>query len=428
MSTGAVPAALRQPAPQHSKRPIVGDGSCLDPEALNILADVETCLADGVNLCRWFEEAERRGDIQDKMELTTVVHRPDSGYSFFADARIPSGCLPVMGDVPEVFYDQPKGDWELDHWTLQVEEYALRYFMRISDFRLPEVVVNEDSPDPIIPALSWCPRGFDSREGFGFEQLYSKAQGSNQVHCIPEADRFAILDQRALAPFDWVVGRVQIFNFDLSFPVNPDLPHVSFPLPEAQYIIFSKHFTRVEKRPAPGIRARFRFGYAMLRPRHDHSIIAYGPGQFDAGFQTFTWTVFDDGTVRVRMPFVVNRPTQILDISLDPLDWLFRGAELLTGGRTDRWLEPLHYALDDLPRPGGSDPVFLGIELANLFTLGQASARLCISKRQLESIFLIFHFKQYYAMITGSLLTWRQIANWLDTAALPLWVKTGRSS
>lgn len=419
-----IPARRSRPEPHSS----AWDDRCLDWEAENVLADVDRCLADGVALYQWWREADRRGTIPDRTELTTVFNRPDSGYSFFAEARVPSGPVAVMGDVPRVFYDQPKGDWRLDHWIAQVEVFALRYFMRVSDYRLPEVVVPEDRPEPLFPSLGWCPQGFVTREGFGFEQLYARRRGSRRVRCIPEADRFTIVDQRELGGFDWLVGRVQIFNFNLTYPIDPKLPKVSLPLPEAQWVIFSDRFTSVEHRPEPGVRARFSFGYAMLRPRHDHSVLSYGPGQFDVGFQVFTWTVRDDGKVWVRMPFVVNRPERILDISVDPVDWVFWGAEVATAGRANRWLEPLHAALDALPLPGGFDPVFLGIRLANVLTLGQAAARLCISKRQLEEIFLIFHFNQYYTMITGSLLTWRQIDDWLDRAALPRWVKTGRST
>ena len=85
--------------------------------------------------------------------------------------------------------------------------------------------------------------------------------------------------------------------------------------------------------------------------------------------------------------------------------------------------------MDDLPwRPGSFDPVFAFIDLVNLATLGQASRQLCISKDQLEKFFLVFHFAQYYTMITGTLLTWRQIDDWMDPANIPLWVKTGRSA
>lgn len=129
------------------------------------------------------------------------------------------------------------------------------------------------------------------------------------------------------------------------------------------------------------------------------------------------------------MPFVVNQPTQILDISLDPIDWAFTAADLMTFGKASEILEPLHALADRLPlRPGGFDPVFTSIKLANLFTLGQAAEQLCISKRSLEEFFLVFHFDQYYTTITGSLLTWRQIQDWLDEASLPAFVKTGVSS
>jgi len=401
-------------------------------EERNLLSEVDRCLAEGIAIRDWWRWAETTGNITDRFELTRVYNRPDESYSFFATVPLPGGELPVMGDVPWVFYDRPKGAWELGEWTGNVREFALRYFSRVSSFRLPQAVVSDDAPTPPPPLdlLSWCPRGFVTREGFGYQQLFYKLRGSGEIGRFSEAESFAIVDQRELATkYEWVVANVDIFNFVLNFPLNPDLPRFGLPMAQSQYIIFSNAFVADETAPVPGLRGRFQFGYAMLRPRHDDSVLAYGPGQFDAGFQLFTFTVADDGVVRVRMPFVVNRPAHILDISLDPLDWGFKAAEILTGGRASRFLEPLHAALDELPwRPGGFDPVFAGIDLLNLATLGQASRQLCISKEQLEKFFLVFHFDQYYTMITGSLLTWRQIPDWLDAANIPLWVKTGRSS
>jgi hypothetical protein len=402
-------------------------------EERNVLANVDHCLADGVAIMDWWQRADATGSIEDSFELTRVYNRPEHSYSFFDTVPLPSGPLPVMGDIPLVFYDRPKGRWDLRDWTGNVREFALRYFMRISDFQLPQTVVADGASPPPFPLdlFSWCFRGYVTREGFGYEQLYYKLRGSGEIGRFPEAQRFAIIDQRELDTlYEWVVAKVRIFNFVLSFPTDPNLPKLAFPLTgEAQYIIYSSAFVADQTAGLPGLRGRFQFGYAMLRPRHDDSILAYGPGQFDAGFQLFTFTVDDDGTVRVRMPFVVNRPTQILSISLDPLDWAFRTAEVLTLGRASRFLEPLHAAFDDLPwRPGGFDPVFTSIELVNLLTLGQASRVLCISKEQLEKFFLVFHFDQYYTMITGSLLTWRQIGNWQDPADIPAWVKTGRGA
>jgi hypothetical protein len=400
-------------------------------EERNILANVDSCLAQGIAIMDWWRRAEATGSITESFELTQVPNRPDKGYSFFATAPLPSGPLPVMGDVPNVFYDQPKGRWDLRHWTGNVREFALRYFTRISSFELPQEVVPEGTPTPPPPfnLLSWCPQAFVTKEGFGYQQLYYKLRATGEIGRFPAAESFTIVDQRELATkYEWVVAIVDIFNFVLSFPPNPDLPRFGFPMKQSQYIIFSDAFLVDETDPAPGLRGRYQFGYAMLKPRHDDSILVYGPGQFDAGFQLFTFTVQDAGTVRVNMPFVVNRPTQILSISLDPLDWAIRGAEILTCGLAKPLLEPLHAVLDDLPgRPGGFDPVFTSIDLLNLVTLGQASRQFCISKDQLEKFFLVFHSEQYYTMITGSLLTWRQVGDWQDPANIPLWVKTGRS-
>src|SRR5436305_5339653 len=398
----------------------------------NLLANVDRCRAEGIAIRDWWRSAEATGSVTDRFELSEVQNRPDTGYSFFATAPLPSGPLPVMGDVPNVFYDQPKGRWDLKDWTGNVREFAFRYFSRISSFELPQEVVPEGTPSPPPPfnLLSWCPTGFVTKEGFGYQQLYYKLRATGEVGRFPEAERFAIVDQRELATkYEWVVAIVDIFNFVLSFPSNPNLPRFGIPMKQSQYIIFSDAFVVDETDPAPGLRGRFQFGYAMLKPRHDDSILVYGPGQFDAGFQLFTFTVQDDGTVRVNMPFVVNRPTQILSISLVPLDWGIRAAEILTLGRASRWLEPLHALVDSLPwRPGSFDPVFASIDLLNFVTLGQASRQLCISKDQLEKFFLVFHFAQYYTMITGTLLTWRQIDDWMDPANIPLWVKTGRSA
>lgn len=406
--------------------------SGLTYEDRNILANVDTCLAQGIELYDWYRASLAAGTITDKFVLDRVFNRPDAGFVFFADAELPSaGKVPVMGDVPTLFYDQPKGDKELTRWTREVEVFALRYFMRISDFRQPETVVRKDTPQPPPPLLylSWCPRGFVTREGFGYEQLYFKERGTGRIGKFPPAERYAIIDVRELRTrYEWVVANVRVFNFDLSFPLNPDLPRFSVPLVEDQYIILHEAFVKDE--PAPGgVGGRFSFGYAMLKPAHDDSVLAYGPGQFDLGFQVFNFIVAEDGTIRTNLPFVVNQPTKILDISLDPLDWAFKAADLLTLGKASGYLEPLHALTDRLPlRPGGFDPVFTGIELANLFTLGQAAKQLCISKRALEEFFLVFHFGQYYTTMTGSLLTWRQIRNWLDEAALPEFVKTGVSS
>lgn len=406
-------------------------GSPLNADEQELLANVDESLASGVEVMRWFERAEATGQITDRFELTRVYNRPDNGYSFFATADLSGGPMPVMGDVPDVFYDQPKGHERLK-WRAEVEEFALRYFMRVSDFRTPEVVAQDDRGGPRVrlPGPSLCLRPLFGRKGFGFQQLYYKRTGTGEIGRFPEEERYAIVDQRELGRrFDWIVASVRIFDFDLTFPVDPQLPRVSIPLREIAYIIFSADYVLAHDQPPPGTGGRYTFGYSMLRTDQERSILAYGPGHFAAGFQLFDFRVLDDGTIRVRMPFVVNRPRRILNLSLDPLQWAITGTEIATLGLAKPFLAPFQTVVDRLPlNQLGFDPIFGSIALLNLFTFGQAAQQYCISRQQLEKIMLIYHFNQYYTMITGSLLTWRQIENWLDTANLPRWVIDGRSS
>lgn len=394
-----------------------------------LLAEVEASLRDGEAIYRWWAAQDAAGGPAERFELTRVPNRLATGYSFFGEvplAGAPGRPLPVMGDVPDLLYDRPKIG-PRGTWTREVEEFALRYFMRVSDFAEPEAIPPEHAP-PVLPGLSLCPQGFVQRKGFGFEQLYYKLRGSGAVGRFPEAERTAIVDVRELgARYDWVVALVRLFDFDLTYPIDPQLPRVSLPLRETAWVVLSDAFVVRQEAPAPGIAGRYAFGYAMLRRRDERGILAYGPGRFDSGFQLFEFTVADTGEIRVRMPFVVNRPTRLMDVSLDPFQWGLTAAELATFGLARPWLEPLRRVAEAMPWGRlGFDPVFSSVALLNLATLGQASRLYCVSREQLEKLMLIFHFNQYYAMVTGSLLTWRQVPDWLDRAALPEWARSGR--
>jgi hypothetical protein len=66
--------------------------------------------------------------------------------------------------------------------------------------------------------------------------------------------------------------------------------------------------------------------------------------------------------------------------------------------------------------------------LLNVLTDGQAAERFDLSSDQLYKNFLVQHSRQHYQTIMGSHMTWRQIPDWLDSAALPHWVVSGMSA
>jgi hypothetical protein len=198
------------------------------------------------------------------------------------------------------------------------------------------------------------------------------------------------------------------------------------PLNEETFLVLSPDFIVDEDNPEPGVLKRCGVGYTLLDKPGDGGLLAYGPGRFGSGFQSIHFRVLEGGNTFVRMSFVVNRPRHILSIALDPVHSGLDLAELLSFGFASPLLAPIRNTLGRMvPRMGGFDPVFSYISLVNALAGKQIADRFCISKEQLEKQMLVQHFMQHYDMIVNSLLTWRQIPDWLDSRALPRWVVRG---
>src|SRR6185503_18423195 len=135
--------------------------------------------------------------------------------------------------------------------------------------------------------------------------------------------------------------------------------------------------------------------------------------------EMISFKVLKGGVVNVAMAFVVNRPERIMNVSLDPVNWGVKFADLFSFGYGSRFLAPVEETRPKLPTSTvGFDPVSWYVSLANVLTGNLAGQRLCISREQLEKSLLAQHFKQHYATLVGSLLTWRQIPDWLDSSQL----------
>jgi hypothetical protein len=200
------------------------------------------------------------------------------------------------------------------------------------------------------------------------------------------------------------------------------------PLSEASYLVLNRDFITYADDPAPGVLGSYSLGYAFIK-EPTSGLLAWGPGQFDAAIELFNFLVYEDGSVRVEMVFVANRPERILNLSLNPINWGFTLVNLMTFGLSSCVLTPLQGALAQLPFRGVNvDPVYTFIWLANVFSAGQAARQLCLSAEDLDKQFLVKHFMQHYQTVAGALQTWRQIPNWLDSTALPAWVVRGVSA
>ena len=402
-----------------------------------IIDSVERFLADGLALKRWWERADFTNSYAERFPLNRTFNRPEDAYGFFDQVQLEHGTLPVMGNVQDMFYDQPRTPTRLEkeaaEWMRdQIREFVLHYWMRVSAFRQPEPYVAADrpAPPPYLERLSWCPEEEVQREGFGFSQHYYKLRETGRIGKFASRDEFAIVDLREIGPkYEWVVVKVRIYDFKFTFkPFGPQGLELVVPLTEESYLVLSREFILNETNASPDLLGEYGLGYAFIKDPTT-GLIAYGPGQFRAAIETFRFQVLKNGKIFVRMVFVADRPERIGNVQLDPVDWGFRFADLFSFGLTSRLLGPLKDAIEMLPTSVGSfDPVYAYVSVVNALTANQAARQLCQSREQIERDFLVQHFIQHYQTMVGSLLTWRQIPNWLDSAALPEWVVTGKSS
>ncbi len=404
---------------------------------VSILERVEPYLDRGLALKRWWDRNQRRGGrFEERFELAFTFNRPDFSYGFFDRAPVGGGLLPVMGNYQEQFYDQPKSETSDRRRAAagidaELRPFVLRYFMRVSDFRDPQPYTDDRHEVPeLLRPFSLCTGRDVRRIGFGFQQLYYKRAANGRIGKFPENRQHAIVDLRDIGPrFEWVVLRVKIFDFNFQLqPFGGSGPTLTIPSDENSLLVVSRPFICDQSRPRPGVLGRYGFGYAFIK-NPEQTALAWGPGKFDAAFQTIHFEVLDDGRIRVEMVFVANRPTAIALVSLDPLQWGCAFANAATGGAARPFTAPFSALAQAMPWGQLTfDPVFSFVALANLATAGLAAQELCISRQQIEKQLILIHFQKHYAAISGSLQTWRQIRDWDDESSLPGWVLRGASA
>ncbi|MEQ1727707.1 MAG: hypothetical protein ABL982_04940 [Vicinamibacterales bacterium] len=393
----------------------------LNVEDQKIAACVDRTRRTAEQIREWWRQKEADNNWGDRFDVVREFTPGDSSFGFFDTAMVDGRQLPLMGCVQEMFYDRQKKATG-DDVRLQLREFVLGYFLRVSHLREPQVAPSQPPVSGLMRMLSWIPEPADSLVGFGYEQLLYKLRETGEIRPVAAEDRGAVVDLRSIGPtYDWVAMRVNIFDFNLGMsPLGPDGLKVGVPLKEVTHLLMTPESVIDRDNPAPGILGEYGFSYGLLPYTADAGIFAYGPGHFSAGFQSIVFQVLEDGAVRVRAVFVVNRPDKVLSIDVDPVEWSFRLANRMTFNMAGRAMAPLKALADMLPlRVSGVDPVSLYISGANLLTGGMAARHLGISMEQLERMMLVQHFKQHYSMLINSLLAWRMVPDWTRPETLP---------
>lgn len=405
--------------------------SVLHEEDFAILRSVERTLDNGVALKHWFDATEASNGFAQRFNVVREFNASDASFGFYDRVNLGEQVIPVMGTVDDSILDRPK-QAASNLVRDEFREFVLRYFLRVSDYRQPQAYLTDE--EALVNAgygkgVSWCTRREPSDIGFGFSQHYYKLRETGEIGKFHRREQWTIVDLREIGSrYEWIVLKVRIFNFNMSFRVlGSDQAKLVIPLIEESYLVLSSDFVLNETDPEPGVLGKYGFGYAFVR-NESAGLLAYGPGEFDAAIELIQFRVLTNGETRAHLVFVVNRPDRIVNATLDPVALGFGAADFMSLGVASTLFGPVRAALDRLPlRIGPFDPVSTYLTLANQLTGGLAAEELCISREQLEKDFLVQHFMQHYQMLTGALLTWRRIPDWLNREALPKSIITGRN-
>ena len=403
-------------------------GAILTAADLAILDEVERTIAEGIALKRWWERTDATGSYADRFRVLRSFNPSDSSFGFYDVATLPDRTIPVNGIVDEMLYDVPKGAAPTA-WRDEFREFVLHYFLRVSAFRLPTAHTERRryAQPGYLETFSWCAPEESDLGGFGYAQLYYKRRDTGEIGKFPLTARNRIEDLRDLGRvYEWIVLNVEVHDFNLAFNLpRSTRTKLEVTLDESALLVITPDFVVNADNPDGGAGA-YGFGYAFLH-NPEPSPFGYGPGEFDVAFQTITFQVGEDGRIRVRTVFVENRPTRILNLSLNPAEVAFRVADVFSFGLASAFFPGLRtYARSAPDIISGFDPVTSYISLAGALTNGEAAEDLCISMENLERLFLLQHYLQHYEMLTGSLMTWRHVRNWLDRSQVPEWAILGR--
>jgi hypothetical protein len=396
------------------------------------VAQIETALAQAQDLKTWWGEVEAGKAPAERFQLSPAYPGMAPTWGFFGEAPVQGQTVPVMGDVGDYFFDRPRvpgaGEERAAEWMVgQVEEFALRYWLRVQAWALPLPYPELGHlPAPTyLQLLSLCyPAGPPELSGMGSVQRYYKLRAGGRTGEFPVADRRAIVDLRDLGSiYDWITLDTRLFDFDLNVSVGGEYSlALAVPLGITVHTVMSADLIVNQRQPSPGTRGTFGIGFGMMRDPAG-GVIAYGPGKVQPGLGLQYLRVLDSGEVRLRVVTIMARPDKVLNVSLDPIDWGREAADLMTLGAARRFTRPIEQALGRLPMRGiGFDPLLGSVRLLNLATGGRAADGLCISKEHIEKEIVAKDAVTLRHALLGTRQTWLQVPDWLDPAAIPRWV------
>lgn len=360
----------------------------------SIAADIERALAAGHALRSWWAEVDAGKQAVERFELLPAFPGGDAVRGFFGEARAGGTTDSYMGYVADYFFDLAGGTPgevpETVGWlTDQVEEFALRYWLRTDALALPEPYAQIDP----LPQRLW--RFFDlnapvPRDLVGMTNVLRsfKRRSDGRVGEFPATSAREIVDLRELdTQYEWItLERAERgSHVTLALPRFSDLS-LWVPLAGSITIALNAEMIVRQRRPRPGILGEFGAGLCPVPPAGS-SREPSGLDKLQTGLRLQTLRVLNTGEVRLRTVTIMRRCTGTLG----------RFADASAFART-----------------------------AQALTTLKRAATPAATAEQVERHLLCAHAIYLRDTLLGTRHVWEQVGDWLDPSSIPLWIVKGR--
>jgi len=357
--------------------------------------DVEHALAAGRDLQAWWTDVEAGKQSVERFELLPAFPGGNAVRGFFGDARAGGATDPYMGYSADYFFDLGGGATadgpQTAAWlTDQVEEFALRYWLRTDAWALPQPYPQVDPPTPPawLKFLDLNPSSKHDLVGMTNLLRTYKQRANGATGRFPDAVARAIVDLRELeSTYEWITmeRRARGLHVTIALPWGSGLS-LSMPLALSEVQAMHADLTVRRRNPTPDILGEFGQAFCPVPPTGT-ATQADRLDSLQTGLRLQTLRVRANGEVRLKIVTIARRCPGAIR----------RFADVSALTRTAQ-------ALLTMSRSAGPAP----------------------TSEQVEQHLLSTHAIHLRDTLLGTRTVWQQVTDWCDPAAIPAWIVEGR--
>lgn len=394
--------------------------AALDQNDWGVLENVGKSIQRGRELRDWWTAHKDTRVKINRFPLARQFRQTTENYGCLMEADLPSGSLQIAGVIQEQLFAVrkiPHADATAQAETArQLREFVMRHFMHVTSFQSGRA---NDSSDTALQA----------RRGWGYEQAYYKLTGSGLIGKFAPEDRRRIGSLLEIGPnakYEWIVFAVHIHNLAIPFDLTGEAsgPSLTMRTEQVAHTVLTHDYLEdqtgsevTQTGSGPKVVGRYGYGYSVVPDSSGKSLIAAGPGEITNTIEMLRFTALETGEIRARMVFLMPQAPRVLNFN--PVGWSWDLADRLSLNMATRLFGPVRGILEQFePRLA---PVFMGLKLADMLTLGMAGDEFAMRKEDVYKSIMYSHFADVHRMFNIAGTHYSMVRDWTDTASLPDW-------